>query len=90
MQRHDRRKTWPKMHVVARDVFQERLFHFHEESTEIVLTKPASINCELGALLTEGRQLLIDNYFEEAIALAQKSWPSAPASRGLGPSGRRP
>ncbi len=92
------KKTWPDMHVVvvARDVFQERLFQFHEEGAENFLTKPASTNtiiekiaftlqpqCELDALLTEGRRLVTDNLFEEAIDLANKllvKYPQNPAA----------
>ena len=92
------KKTWPDIHVVvvARDVFQERLFQFHEEGAENFLTKPASTNtiiekiaftlqpqCELDALLTEGRRLVNDNLFEEAIELMNKilaRYPQHPAA----------
>ncbi len=92
------KKTWPEMHVVvvARDVFQERLFQFHEEGAENFLTKPASANtiiekiaftlqpqCELDALLAEGRRLVGDNLFEEAIELTNKilaRYPQHPAA----------
>ncbi|HMM37768.1 MAG TPA: tetratricopeptide repeat protein [Desulfovibrio sp.] len=78
-------KTWPDLPVVvvARDVFQERLFQFHEEGADNFLTKPASTNtviekiaftlqphCEVDALLVEGRHHLVDNHFDEAIDIA--------------------
>ncbi len=77
--------TYPEVPVVvvAKDVFQDRLFQFHEEGAENFLTKPASVNtviekaaftlkpqCEVDALLNEGRVLLRDNQFEAAIDVA--------------------
>lgn len=79
-------KTWPQVPVVivARDVYQDRLFQFHEEGADNFLTKPACSNtviekiaytlqpqCEIDALLAAGRQMVTDNRFEEAIEVAQ-------------------
>ena len=85
--------TYPCMRVVviSRDISRERLFQFYEDGADSFLKKPASINsvikkiafllkpqCEADALVTEGREHVRENRFEEARDVAEQvlvRWP---------------
>ncbi|MBG0790393.1 MAG: tetratricopeptide repeat protein [Desulfovibrionaceae bacterium] len=80
-----------KIVVLSRELNRERLFQFYEDGASSFLKKPASINsviikiaymlkpqCEVDALVEEGREHIRDNRFEEALELAEsvlKKWP---------------
>lgn len=80
-----------KVVVLSRELSRERLFQFYEDGADSFLKKPASINsvitkiafqlkpqCEVDALVEEGREHVRCNRFEEALALAESilsKWP---------------
>jgi tetratricopeptide (TPR) repeat protein len=80
-----------KVVVISREINRERLFQFYEEGADSFLKKPASINsvikkiafmlkprCEADALISEGREHIRDNRFEEAQDVAEQilsRWP---------------
>lgn len=87
------RSDHKNMHIaiLSRELSRERLFQFYEDGANSFLKKPASINtiikkiafmlkpqCEVDALVEEGREHVRENRFEEALALAEsilEKWP---------------
>jgi tetratricopeptide (TPR) repeat protein len=85
-----------KIVVLSRELSRERLFQFYEDGANGFLKKPASVNsiitkiafqlkpqCEVDALVEEGREHIRCNRFEEALEKAESiltKWPSNAAA----------
>ena len=85
-----------KIVVLSRELSRQRLFQFYEDGASSFLKKPTSINaviikiafmlkpqCEVDALVEEGREHVRCNRFEEAVELAESildRWPKNAAA----------
>lgn len=85
-----------KVAVLARELSKDRLFQFFEDGADSFLKKPASVNaiikkiafmlkpqCEVDALLEQGRDHIINRRFEEGLEVAERilaKWPKNAAA----------